>query len=136
MTDQRRAVYLRNDLECMVTLPRHDSWVAVELTVIYNPAHFYVSFPFGTKSVPEIQDESVSDGGSCHLYINLRRSCDSLFTLLVCLLVTPGRLCWSFNCYVVVFLSTVVFMSTPLYLHYGRNIRTIIILTLINVFCW
>ena len=74
VTDQRRAVYLRNDLECMVTLPRRDSWVGVELTAIYNPAHFYVSFPFGTKSLPEVQDESVSDGGLLlfFVYIHFR----------------------------------------------------------------
>ena len=64
VTNQRRAVYLRNDLESMLTPPKQDSWVAVELTAVSSPSHFYVTFPFGTRPVVELlQDETASDGG-------------------------------------------------------------------------
>ena len=64
VTNQRRAVYLRNDLESMLTPPKQDSWVAVEVTAVCSPSHFYVTFPFGTKPIVELmQDESTSDGG-------------------------------------------------------------------------
>ena len=64
VTNQRRAVYLRNDLESMLSPPKQDSWVAVELTAVSSPSHFYVTFPFGTRPVVELlQDETASDGG-------------------------------------------------------------------------
>ncbi|CAH1784435.1 unnamed protein product [Owenia fusiformis] len=41
-----------------VTLPMEDSWVVVEITSIFNPCHFYVVFPFGTRPLQDMMKSS------------------------------------------------------------------------------
>ncbi|XP_070558426.1 uncharacterized protein [Ptychodera flava] len=49
-----------------VALPKEDSWVAVEVTAIYSPLHFWVQLPFGNKSLDQLKLEaegSIPDSG-------------------------------------------------------------------------
>ena len=41
--------------------PDEGSFVAVEVTAMYNPAHFYLTFPYGTKTVNELYNNSADD---------------------------------------------------------------------------
>lgn len=36
-------------------LPEPANWVAVEITTILNPGHFYVSLPFGKSAIDDLK---------------------------------------------------------------------------------
>lgn len=45
-----------------VTLPEEGVYCVVELTATISPSHFYVMFPFGTKSIAEILEAEACSG--------------------------------------------------------------------------
>ena len=59
-------MYAISDVDS-IQLPEEGAWVAVEITAVYNPAHFYVVFPFGSKPLKDIMKEDASTDGKCVL---------------------------------------------------------------------
>ncbi|XP_067930588.1 uncharacterized protein [Watersipora subatra] len=47
-----------------VTLPKENVFYVVERTATVSPSHFYVKFPYGTRSIREIVDAEASEAGS------------------------------------------------------------------------
>ena len=64
ITQDTVEVYAISDVDS-IQLPEEGAWVAVEITVVYNPAHFYVVFPFGSKPLKDIMKEDASTDGKC-----------------------------------------------------------------------
>ena len=40
-----------DNMDSSVTLPDIGTWVAVRVTAIFNPGHFWVQFPYGTEPI-------------------------------------------------------------------------------------
>ncbi|XP_013416965.1 tudor domain-containing protein 1 [Lingula anatina] len=62
VTEEHREVFSVEDVENTVC-PAENSWVAVEITSLYNPSHFYVTFPFGTRPLQHFISNELSDDG-------------------------------------------------------------------------
>lgn len=43
-----------------ITLPQPNTWVVVELSAVANPARFYVTFPYGTRSISTLISDEIS----------------------------------------------------------------------------
>ena len=67
ITADQREVFAAEDNS--ISLPKEGSWVAIEITTFFSPAHFYATFPFGTMPVIDLlnQEGSNSDG-ECAAY--------------------------------------------------------------------
>ena len=42
-----------DNVDSSVTLPDVGTWVAVRVTAVFHPGHFWVQFPYGTKPIEE-----------------------------------------------------------------------------------
>ena len=63
ITTDKKAVFAGFDPSSCIETPVVNSWVALEITTVLNPAQFYAIFPFGTKPIPEIsEDEKYKNG--------------------------------------------------------------------------
>lgn len=40
-----------DNLDSSVTMPDIGTWVAVRVTAVFNPGHFWVQFPYGTEPI-------------------------------------------------------------------------------------
>lgn len=40
-----------DNMDSSVTLPDIGTWVAVRVTAVFNPGHFWVQFPYGTEPI-------------------------------------------------------------------------------------
>ena len=40
-----------DNMDSSVTLPDIGTWVAVRVTAVFNPRHFWVQFPYGTEPI-------------------------------------------------------------------------------------
>ena len=63
ITADKREVFAADN---QVDAPREGSWVAIEITTFFSPAHFYAIFPFGTKPIIDAitADSDVGEGKS------------------------------------------------------------------------
>ena len=40
-----------DNVDCVVTLPSIGTWVAVRVTAVFDPGHFWVQFPYGSEPI-------------------------------------------------------------------------------------
>ena len=50
-----------HDTEYTVQTPDEGAWVVVEVTVMFNPAHFCLIFPYGTNTVQDLMKDGTGE---------------------------------------------------------------------------
>ena len=61
-TDREETFTVDSNSKSLET-PKKGEFIVVEVTAVYNPAHFYVSFPYGTSTINELhREETCADG--------------------------------------------------------------------------
>ena len=64
-----------DNMDSSITLPDIGTWVAVRVTAIFNPGHFWVQFPYGPEPI-----ENRIIAGTC-MFLN---DLPTLFKFVVC----------------------------------------------------
>ena len=63
VTTDREETFTMDSNYNSLEIPKKGEFVVVEVTTVYNPAHFYVTFPYGTNTINELHKEETSADG-------------------------------------------------------------------------
>ena len=57
VTTDREEAFAMGSKYYSLEIPKKGNFLVVEVTAVYNPAHFYVTFPYGTNTINELHRE-------------------------------------------------------------------------------